>query len=198
MDLIPMKEKQDEIDRIIRNHVLLSMGMGAVPLPVVDVALVTGTQLNMIHRLSEVYGKDYSESSARAWVGALAGGLAARVGASALKLVPGIGSLLGGVSMAVMSGASTYALGQVMVTHYESGGTRFDFDPKRFADLFSQQFEKGKSYAENLRKNRSERRSGNPSDDVLQRLQELAAMRDAGLLSEEEFQQLKQVILKDY
>jgi uncharacterized protein (DUF697 family) len=197
MDLIPMKEKQDEIARIIRNHVLVSMGMGAVPIPVVDVALVTGTQLNMIHRLSEVYGKEYSESSARAWVGALAGGLAARMGAGALKLIPGLGSLLGGVSMAVMSGASTYALGQVMVTHYESGGTRYDFDPKRFTDLFNQQFEKGKSYAENLKKKKAER-SGNASDDALQRLQELATMRDAGILSEEEFQRLKEVILKDY
>jgi len=191
-----MKEKEEEISRIIRNHMLYSMGAGAVPVPMIDLALVTGVQLNMILKLSELYGKEYSESSARAWVGALAGGLAARLGASAVKLIPGVGTLLGGASMAIMSGASTYAMGQVIVKHYESGGTQYDFDPDRFKTLFKEQFEKGKNFAEDLKKKKRERSGA--SNDAMQRLQELADMRDAGILSEEEFQRLKEVILKDY
>jgi len=35
----------------------------------------------------------------------------ARVGANVLKLIPGIGSVLGGAAMSAMSGASTYAIG---------------------------------------------------------------------------------------
>lgn len=197
MNLVPMKEKEEEISRIIRNHVIASMATGAlVPIPGVDIAAVTGVQLNMILKLSELYGKEYSESSARAWVGALAGGLAARLGASAVKLIPGVGTLLGGASMAIMSGASTYAMGQVIVKHYESGGTQYDFDPDRFKTLFKEQFEKGKNFAEDLKKKKRERSGA--SNDAMQRLQELADMRDAGILSEEEFQRLKEVILKDY
>jgi len=196
MELIPMKEKQSDADRIIRNHVLISMAGGAVPVPIADLALVTGTQLNMVLKLSELYGKEYSESSARAWIHALAGGIAARLGASAIKLIPGVGSLIGGISMVIMSGASTYAMGQVIIKHYESGGTRFDFDPNKFTDLFKQQFEKGKNYADDLKKNRSEKKDNQV--DAMDRLRELGQMRDAGIISEDEFEKLKETILKDF
>ena len=61
-----------------------------------------------------------------------------------IKFIPGIGSVIGGVTMAVLSGASSYALGEVFKKHFETGGTFLDFDMKRLKKMYNEKFEKGK------------------------------------------------------
>ena len=121
---------EERADKVINNHVLVSMGAGAIPIPLVDVAAVTAIQLDMIRELSYIYDTDFSESIGKNLITAVAGGTLAKVGASLMKTIPVVGSILGGVGMVALSGASTYAMGQVIISHLRSGGmfSNFDFE----------------------------------------------------------------------
>src|SRR5262245_34447088 len=105
--------KQLEADQIIKRHVIWAMGAGLIPMPVVDFTAVTAVQTDMLSQLARLYDVEYSNSSGKMFVAALTGSTFARIGASAFKALPGIGTILGGSSMSIMSGASTYAVGKV-------------------------------------------------------------------------------------
>ena len=132
-------------DTIIRNHVIWSMGAGLIPILVADVFAVSALQVDMIKQLSNAYDRNFTESQGKAIVSSLTSTTLARVGARSLvKLIPGVGSVIGGVTVSIFAGASTYALGQVFKSHFESGGTFLDFDPDRLKRMYREQFEKGK------------------------------------------------------
>jgi len=63
--------------------------------------------------------------------------------ASALKAIPLIGQTAGSLSLSVLGGGTTYAIGKVFVQHFESGGTFLDFDPKSVRTYFRQHFMDG-------------------------------------------------------
>ncbi len=117
-----------ESERIINEHILWSLGAGLVPVPLLDIAAVSAIQLDMLKQLCTHYGVKYSESEGKVFLSALTGTIAAKIAANALKLIPGIGSVIGGISMSILSGASTYALGQVAVGHFENKGTFANLD----------------------------------------------------------------------
>jgi len=89
--------KQEKAESIINRHVLYSMGAGAIPIPLVDLGAVTAVQLDMIKQLCQNYGIDFNEVTGKSFIASLTGSLFARYGASLVKAVPGIGSLLGGI-----------------------------------------------------------------------------------------------------
>ena len=97
-----------EAEKIIRSHVLWAMGGGLIPIPLVDFAAVTAIQLEMLQQLARLYDVPYTQNTGKTFVSALTGTTVARLGASMLKAIPGIGSIVGGLSMSVASGASTY------------------------------------------------------------------------------------------
>ncbi len=165
------KDLSKKAERAVRNHVLWSMGAGFIPFPVADFLAVAAVQLDMIRTLSSIYDVDFKETEGKALITSLTGSGLSRLGASALvKMIPGIGSALGGVSMSALSGASTYALGQVFKTHFDSGGTFLDFDTDRFRKFYDEQFEKGKKVAEDLKeeaeKKKAEKKSTNDYEDL--------------------------------
>ena len=206
--------KSAEASSIIKNHVVWSMGGGAIPIPFVDVVAVTAIQLDMIKQLARVYSVDYKETEGKAIVTALTGSALASIGKRALKFIPGIGSVLGGITMAAMSGASTYALGEVFSKHFETGGTFLDFDPSRLKKYYDEKFEKGKEFVEDLKKENSEDSTtdipDDPSDpsfvepvpspnmeeeDVVQQLKDLGQLKKDGVITEKEFKALKKKII---
>lgn len=135
----------------IRSHVVWSMGAGFIPIPVADFVAVAAVQLDMIRTISNIYGVDFKETEGKALVTSLTGSGLSRLGANALvKMIPGVGTLFGGLSMSIVSGASTYALGQVFKTHFSVGGTFLDFDTERFQRYYDEQFEKGKTMAKDI------------------------------------------------
>jgi uncharacterized protein (DUF697 family) len=176
----------DKADRIIKEHILWAIGAGLVPLPIVDIVAVSAVQLDMLKQLATLYSIPFTESEGKAWVSALAGNVLARVGANALKLIPGIGTLIGGVSMSILSGASTYAIGQVAVGHFETGGTFGTIDMNAARRTYEEELERGKRVAEGLRGEKK---------DVVDKLERLAKLRDKGVLSDEEFEVQKKRVL---
>lgn len=213
-------DKSNHADTVIRNHVVWSMGAGFIPVIIADVFAVTALQLDMIRQLCRVYGVDFAETQGKAIVTSLTSATIARITASSVtKMIPVVGSMLGGVTVSVFAGASTYALGQVFKKHFEMGGTILDFDTARLKKLYQEQFEKGRKIVEDLAR-QSKDQSGvsdpivvdiqpqapaaEPQEtvqtpdirtDVVAQLKELAALKAQGVLTEEEFAQMKRKLI---
>ena len=81
--------KEAETDKIIRTHVLWSMGAGLMPVPLFDIAAVTAVQMDMLKQLAGAFEVDYTSSTGKAFVSGLTGGTVARIAASLVKAVPG-------------------------------------------------------------------------------------------------------------
>jgi uncharacterized protein (DUF697 family) len=231
------KDTSKRAERTIRNHVMWSMGAGFIPFPVADFLAVAAVQLDMVRSLSNVYGVDFKETEGKALITSLTGSGLSRVGANALiKLIPGVGTALGGVSMSIMSGASTYALGQVFKRHFEGGGSFLDFDTDRFRRFYDEQFEKGKKVAEDINKEekkkkeapkeeevelkddtpeevevvvdvkeepKNEAKASNTektkaNDEIVNKLKELAELKEMGVITEEEFNEMKKRLIENF
>ena len=199
--------------------------MGAsflIPIPVADVFAVSALQLDMIRQLSRVYDIDFAESQGKAIITSLTSSTLARAGArSLIKLVPGIGTLIGGVTVSIFNGASTYALGEVFKRHFDSGGTILDFDTERLRKLYKEKFEKGKKVAQEWKAEEDQAKSEGATtatepepqaepapapaaapapettaeESIMDKLKDLAKLRDDGVITEEEFSEMKRKLI---
>ena len=172
--------------QIIRRHTLLASGAGLIPIPLLDLAAVTMIQLDMLRQLARHYNRHFSDSQGKAWVVALSGSIAARTGAEAIKLLPGIGSIIGGVSMAALSGASTYAIGKVVVQHFEAGGDASNFDPEHYREAYEDAKAEGKAAVNEMKAEQ---------DATSKKIRDLDQLRQDGLLTDEEFETVKKRLL---
>lgn len=207
---------KEKAEGIVTTNVLWSMGAGLIPIPFLDSAAVLGIQLDLVKQLARNYGIDASETTFRSIIATLTAGYATRMGvdyaARLIKFIPVIGTFAGGVAMAVLSGASTYAVGQVFIKHFDTGGDMFSFNADSFKTFYEEQFEKGKKYAQDLRqefeKKQETKTTENPEDaktdkatneqsfdQMSQKLNQLKEMYDKGLINEAEFKELKEKIL---
>ena len=154
----PKSDKDAHANTIIRNHVIWSMGASyVIPLPVADVFAVSALQMDMIRQLCRVYGIDFAETQGKAIVTSLTTSAMTKAGArSLIKLIPGIGTVIGGVTTAVLNGASTYSLGEVFKRHFANGGTFLDFDVERLKKMYNEKFEKGKDVAKKWKQEQAE------------------------------------------
>lgn len=143
-----MSERIEKANALIRRYSYWSAGFGLIPVPVVDLAAITGTQIKMVHVLSGLYDREFSEDRVRAAIGALAGAaVPIAVGAStvsALKTVPVLGQIAGTLALPALAMAATVAVGRVFVHHFEAGGTLLDFDPAKMKAYFEAEFQKAK------------------------------------------------------
>jgi len=218
--------RERHADTVIRNHVIWSMGAGLIPILIADIFAVSALQLDMIRQLCKVYDIDFKETQGKALVTSLTSSTLARMGArSLIKLIPGVGSMLGGATVSMFAGASTYALGEVFKIHFETGGTILDFDPDRLTKKYREMFEKGKKVAVDLKGNDDDYVYTNDEEDVdvdvteevvaesitdspevvvnedkdvLTRLKELGDLKEAGVLSEDEFAAMKKKLIEEF
>ncbi|MDX2136037.1 MAG: DUF697 domain-containing protein [Saprospiraceae bacterium] len=183
-------EQKAKSSEIILNHVGFAMGGGLVPFPGADIAAVSAIQINMLRQLAKVYGVPFVGDLGRNIISAVVGGSLARLGASLVKIIPGVGTLLGSLSMPVLSGASTYALGQVVVGHFSNGGSLADMDFTRTRKQYQESLEEAKKVVQDLEK------KSPPTDDPVEKLRRLSELHQAGILSDEEFKAQKAKLLE--
>jgi uncharacterized protein (DUF697 family) len=181
--------KRIEADRIVKKHVIWAMGAGLIPIPVIDFTAVTAVQIDMLSQLAKLYEVEYVASSGKTFVAALTGTTFASIGASIVKAIPGIGTVLGGVSMSIMAGASTYAVAQVAIQHFESGGDFFNIDLGTAKKTYQEAYEEGKDYASTLEKEKD------TSQDVFEKLEKLGRLKEQGVITAGEFEEQKQKLL---
>jgi len=196
---------EKDAESIIKRHTYWAVGGGLIPLPLVDIAAVTAIQLDMLKQICSFYKIDYSEEQGKAWIVALASStvssMVARLGASIVKTIPLVGTVLGATSMAVISGASTYALGKVVSSHFESGGTLDSYNKEKIKEFYEMNLQEGKKVAKNLKDKylklietpegkEKERKMGS-------RLKDLEESRKQKLISEEEYEKIRSEIIKN-
>lgn len=187
------QQSPEDSEEIIRRHVGYSLVAGALPLPLVDIAAVTVIQVDMLHKLADAHGVGFDQARGRSvtasLLGATGGHLLGRVGASLVKGIPGIGSLLGIGSQIVLAGASTYAVGKVFDDHFSRGGTLANFNAASWRAPFERFVASGQTVAERMRAQQN-------SDDVIETLKKLKELKDAGTISEKEYEETKAALLQ--
>ena len=145
-----------EDDAILRNHVLGALGVGMIPMPIVDMIALTGVQLNMLRKLAKQYDVPFSEDIAKPLLGSLIGGSLSvpfsYAFASLIKGFPLIGQTAGSMAMPVLAGATTYAVGKVFIRHFSSGGTFLTFSTEKVKEFYKEKFKEGRQVASSLKK----------------------------------------------
>ena len=137
-----MSDKDLLAIEVVKKYSLYSAGAGLVPFPMVDMAAITGLQIKMLADLGDIYDVPFETDSVRPIVAALVGGYASTklghgMGASMLKGVPIVGTLLGAMAVPAFASGLTWAIGRVFIQHFASGGTYLDFDPETVRAYFS-------------------------------------------------------------
>jgi len=183
-------KRTERVDALIRNNMIYATALGLIPIPWVDLVAVTAVQVNMIKSICDEYDIDFNESAAKTFITALAGSTFAKLGASLIKSIPVVGSFVGGASMAVLSGASTYAIGKVFKKHFDEGGDLSNFNVDSWRKFYEDMFSEGKIEAEKVEENKSDYK------DIFQKIEKLAQLKDKGIITNEEFQKKKDELLK--
>jgi len=145
--------RNSEAQNIVKNNVMTSMASGLIPVPLFDMITLTNIQFHMIQTLAEHYEVPVDNINRSLITSLISGSLPAAsmlsLG-SIIKSIPGIGTLAGSGSVLILSGATSYAVGQVFIKHFEEGGTLQDFNPSKAKKYFSDEFKKGKEIAREL------------------------------------------------
>lgn len=139
--------RHKQANHLVGKHIAAGMALSAVPIPILDVAALTSTQLNLIHSLSEHYGVDFDRKHGKfILLSMISSSLptTAMMGLSSLsKSIPVIGTLGGGASLTALSGAIIFATGKVFIRHFDAGGKLEDFDSKQQQDDFRKALKEG-------------------------------------------------------
>ena len=140
-----ISDRETRAMKIVKTWSQLSVAAGIVPVPFVDIALVSGIQVKMIYDLCQVYNIPFEKKSAVAVASGLVGGsvsaVVARIlGEMALKSIPYVEQVM----QPTLSFATTYSMGYVFVKHFENAGTLMNFDASKMNMYFHEQFEKSK------------------------------------------------------
>jgi uncharacterized protein (DUF697 family) len=110
----------------------------------------------MLKSLSDHYGVEFTDELGKKLIASLIGGIvpsaSAEAARSLVRFIPVVGTVLGVVTLPVLSGATTYGIGEVFVQHFESGGTLLDFDPLGMKSYFAEKYEAGKTVMSSKRR----------------------------------------------
>jgi uncharacterized protein (DUF697 family) len=136
---VPPEQRAEFASKLVDRFAVWSGVAGLIPVPVADVVAVGGLQLQMLRRLSQVFGVPFSENLGKSLIASLGGSMipaATGIGAaSALKAVPLAGWIAGAFVMPVLSAGATYAIGKAFIQHFTSGGTLLDFNPPDYREF---------------------------------------------------------------
>jgi uncharacterized protein (DUF697 family) len=140
----------DGAGKLIASASRWSVAAALIPVPYVDMAALAGLQSKLVMDLAELYGQKVSKEVVSGAISVLLGTLVpagaahAAIGATA-KFFPGVGTLIGSVSMAAFGAAATYAVGKVFVRHFENGGTMANLGEAKLQTELKKEFLKAAS-----------------------------------------------------
>ena len=135
--------------QVVDRFTLWSGAAGLLPIPLVDVAAVGGVQLLMLRRIADIYDVPFSENRGKSIIASLAGSVlpastattTAMTAGSLAKGLPGVGWVVGALTMPVFSAGATWVIGRVFIKHFATGGTLLDFNPPDYREFIKAQKE---------------------------------------------------------
>jgi uncharacterized protein (DUF697 family) len=121
--------------RIVHRYVGVSAVAGLITVPALDVVALGGVHVALIKELTDYYGAEFSEHTARniliaITAGLVPGAIGSSVGRKALSVLPFVTHGAGLLVMSAFSAGVSYALGNVFIRHFEAGGTLDSFNPQ--------------------------------------------------------------------
>ncbi len=126
-------------------YALLAGGAGAVPLPLVGVPLVASLQAKLLQTIASIYGQPLNRKLLLELTSGLGAGVALSTGGRELaKLIPGFGSVVGGISAA----ASTYALGKTLGLWFKLRGQNQEVGQSVLRQIYREQLAAGRALLE--------------------------------------------------
>jgi len=149
-ELVEVHPMHESAESLIKSHAMIAMAAGLVPVPAVDIGVMIGNQVKMVHGLSKLYNVPFNENMVKSTIASLVAGsipTGSMLALSATKLLPGVGTLVGSGGVSVLGGAVTYAVGRVFAAHFESGGTLLTIDMSFFKERFKLEFLKARKEA---------------------------------------------------
>ncbi len=151
------REAQAQIAQVVvKSTSAICTAIGAQPIPLADLPILTTLQLVMVSGVMYVSGRERSLRAATEFVGALGvnvgAGMLLREGArAALKFFPGWGNVLCGM----VAGAGTYAIGKAAMVYFIEGVSLKD---ARRAYLTNRKGPLGQKFARGALRDRADRR----------------------------------------
>lgn len=146
-----LAELNADAEKLIRNNALISMGIGLVPIPLFDMAALLGQQLWMIDKLGDMYankrdlvGEKFSKEWGKKAVLSLIGALLPQSSLkftvySLIKMIPIIGPTVSTLTLPILCGSTTYAVGRVFNLHFASHRSFLSFNPENYRAYFKEQ-----------------------------------------------------------
>ncbi len=115
-----LKSKKKAAHAAVAGAVAASFGEGFVPIPLADAAMLVPTQVAMIASITVIFGMDIGKSILTSFVSSTIGTAGATVlgktvVSNIIKLIPGAGSMVGGVISGSTAGLITTALGEAYI-----------------------------------------------------------------------------------
>jgi uncharacterized protein (DUF697 family) len=122
--------------KLVDRFSLWSGAAGFIPLPLADLAVIGGMQIEMLRRISQLYDVPFSKNLGKALIASLAGSMIpASSGAGMMSLLKGVplaGTAVSFFALPALSSGASYTIGMAFIEHFESGGTLLDFKPSDY------------------------------------------------------------------
>lgn len=115
-----LESKKKAAQAVVATAVAGSFGEGFAPIPFSDAALLAPTQVGMIAGITVIFGLDINKSLLTSFVTSTIGSAGATVlgktiVSNLLKLIPGVGTVTGGLISGATAGLLTTALGEAYI-----------------------------------------------------------------------------------
>lgn len=122
---------------------------GMTPIPILDIVVLSGTQIKLIQLLCKHYNIPFEKKVAVAVATGLIGGTLTSTVATGttrvlIKNIPVVGQIFNWTVEPALSFGSTYAIGATFVKHFESSGDLKSFKSEEMKDFAAEQLLKGK------------------------------------------------------
>lgn len=185
------QEKLNAANTIVLEQTGFATAAGLIPIPIADLVAVTAIHMDMIKQIAIVYEVDYSENTGKKLISAIGGTIIARIGSSAIKVIPGIGTLIGELTGAAVAAATTYALGKTFIWHFSNGGTFEDMDINKAKEIFNTEIIKGKKVAAEMEKEPLQ----NNQEKIFETIEKLSELNKKNIITDKDFEEQKQRLL---
>lgn len=127
-------------EKIVNRHIIWAMAAGVIPIPLVDTISLIFIQTDMLKQLCKIYDIDFDENLGKNIVMSII----ASSTASGIAVLFRKEKVLSRVTMTILSGAFTYAIGRIFMSNFEHGvKSIIDIDLKAGEELFDEEFERG-------------------------------------------------------
>ncbi len=142
--------RRAKAEQLIRHNVIIAVGCGLIPMPLVDAAGVAAIEIMMIDDLARIYGFPFPNRLALikmflSVVGSVGSIYVASHSRAAVTAIPLIGYLASATIYSMTNGVAVFAVGKVFQQHFESGGTLLSLDKASVKKLYRDEYQQGKT-----------------------------------------------------